>query len=66
MGPQANSKLAVPAATARSVAQVNLGSGLDANGLPIFSRLSGSVMDQLWARVDPQRPAQGSPCYLPG
>ena len=32
-----------------------LGNGLDATGFPILTRLSGSVTDQLWSRIDPQR-----------
>ncbi|OQE28202.1 hypothetical protein PENFLA_c005G02187 [Penicillium flavigenum] len=35
--------LAPAAATARSQAQVDLGAGLDTTGLPVLSRLSGSV-----------------------
>jgi hypothetical protein len=31
------------------------GSGLDANGLPLLTRLSNSAMDQVWFQVDPQR-----------
>lgn len=34
-----------------------LGNGLDATGFPILTRLSGSVTDQLWSRIDPQRDA---------
>ncbi|KAJ5700122.1 hypothetical protein N7536_003135 [Penicillium majusculum] len=49
--------LAAPAGLARSAAQVDLGTGLDVNGFPILARLSASATDQLWSRVDPQRPS---------
>lgn len=36
---------------------VPLGTGVDVNGFPILARLSASATDQLWSRVDPQRPS---------